>query len=108
MPVPFTNIDSLYINNKWVKTAAHEPVINPANEAVIGMAPVGSEADCEAAIAAAREAFDNGPWPLMTFRERAAVVRRMHEILMRRLPEIQELTVAEVGTTQAIARLVRS
>lgn len=108
MAVPFTNIDSLYIGNKWVKTAEHEPVINPANEEVIGMAPVGSEADCEAAIAAAREAFDNGPWPQMTFRERAAVVRRMHDILMRRLPEIQEMTVAEVGTTQAIARFTQT
>ncbi|CAN5284146.1 aldehyde dehydrogenase family protein [soil metagenome] len=108
MTIPFTNIDSLYIGNQWVKTAEHEDVLNPATEEVIGRAPVGSVADCEAAIAAARDAFDNGPWPRLTFRERAAVVRRMHDILQRRLPEIHELTVAEVGTTQAIAGLTQT
>lgn len=103
MSIPFTTLDGVYIDNVWVRTAEYEDVVNPATEDVIGRAPVASVADAEAAIAAARNAFDNGPWPRLTFRERAAVVRRMHEILVRRLPEIQQLILAEVGTTQAIA-----
>jgi aldehyde dehydrogenase (NAD+) len=108
MSIPFTTIDSLYIGNQWVNTAGYEDVTNPATEEVIGRAPLGSVADCEAAIAAARDAFDNGPWPRMTFRERAAVVRRMHDILARRLPEIQDLIVAEVGSTVGGARFTQT
>lgn len=37
---------------------------------------MGGKQDVEAAIAAARHAFDHGPWPLMSFEERAAVMRK--------------------------------
>ena len=106
MTVPFTHIDKLYIGNEWVAPQSGETdaVLNPATEEVIGRAPVGGIAEVEAAIAAAREAFDNGPWPRMSFRERAAVMRRMHALLTERLPEIQALTVAEVGSTIGLAK----
>lgn len=110
MTIPFTNLDKLYINNEWVKPAAGdaEAVINPATEDVIGFAPLADLAATEAAILAAREAFDNGPWPRMSFRERAAVMRKMHAVLTRRLPEIQALTIAEVGTTIGLAHSVQT
>jgi aldehyde dehydrogenase (NAD+) len=106
MTVPFTKIDRLYIGNEWVAPQSGETdaVLNPATEEVIGLAPVAGVVEAEAAIAAARNAFDNGAWPLMSFRERAAVMRRMHALLTERLPEIQALTVAEVGSTIGLAR----
>lgn len=105
MAIPYTNIDGLFIDNEWVKPASgeREAVLNPANENVIGEAPVGGESETEAAIGAARDAFDTGPWPRMSFRERAAVMRQMHAALTRRLPEVQALTIAEAGSTVGLA-----
>ncbi|HET9628462.1 MAG TPA: aldehyde dehydrogenase family protein [Novosphingobium sp.] len=110
MTIPFTNIDKLYINNVWVKPQGGdtEAVLNPATEEIIGHAPLAGLAETEAAIMAAREAFDNGPWPRMSFRERAAVMRKMHAVLTRRLPEIQALAIAEVGTTMGLAYSVQT
>ncbi len=62
-----THYESLYIGGSWVKPNGSETytVINPATEEAIGAVPVGTAADADAAIVAAREAFDHGPWPKM-------------------------------------------
>ena len=44
--------------------------------------------DVNAAVAAARQAFDHGPWPTMSVSERANALRRMAEILRGRIPEL--------------------
>ena len=78
MTIPFTHIDRLYIDGQWVAPqAGQEAVINPATGAVIGQAPLASVAQVEAAIAAARHAFDHGPWPTMSMDERANVMQRI-------------------------------
>ena len=48
----------IYVGGEWQKTDLREPVINPADERVLIEAPVGSAAQAEAAIGAARHAFD--------------------------------------------------
>jgi aldehyde dehydrogenase (NAD+) len=103
MGVPFTENNGLYIASEWVKTAGQEEIINPATEESIGVAPVGGLKETEDAINAARDAFDNGPWPQMSFRKRAACMRKMYDALQNHLPDIQALTVAEVGATQGAA-----
>ena len=62
----------LYIGGEWVEATSDESVavINPATEAVIANVPEASIADIDRAIAAARRAFDEGPWPRMAPRER--------------------------------------
>lgn len=103
MTIPFTHIDRLYINGRWiVPEGGREAVINPATGAIIGQAPLASEAQVETAIAAAREAFDNGPWPGMTMDERADVMQRMVDALRARQADIAALIVAEVGCAQFI------
>ena len=88
----------LYIRSEWVTpTSGQEPVINPATEQVIGTAPVGTLADVEAALAAAREAFDRGPWPRMPPKERARKLQAFHAALTRRKDEICSIIVAETG-----------
>ena len=47
---------------------------DPHTEEVIGRVPEGTEADIDAAVAAARRAFDEGPWPRMAPAERAEIV----------------------------------
>ena len=103
MAVPYTNITRLFIDGSWVAPeAGSEAVINPATGAVIGQAPMASVAQVEAAIGAARQAFDHGPWPTMTMDERADVMQRMVDALRARQADIAALIVAEVGCAQHI------
>jgi len=97
----------LYIGGEWVSgSGGTEAVINPANERVIGHAPLGSAADAEAAIAAAREAFDTGLWPRLPARERQAKMTAFLAAIERRKEEIIALTVAEAGAPQVLARFL--
>ena len=90
---------ALYIGSEWIAPSAgdSEPVINPATEQVIGIAPVGGLADVEAALAAARDAFDRGPWPRMHRADRAQKLQAFHAALARRKDEICSIIVAETG-----------
>lgn len=103
MTVPFTDIDKLYIAGTWTEAEGMaEAVINPATEEPIGHAPVGTPAAAEAAVAAARSAFDDGRWAGMTMSERATLLRRMHAALDAKRSEIAAMIVAEVGCAQGI------
>ena len=108
MTVPFTQIDRLYINGQWVAPeAGSEPVINPASGMTIGQAPLASVSQVAAAISAAREAFDNGPWPDMTMNERADIMQKMANALRAKQAEIAALIVAEVGCAQHITHCMQ-
>jgi aldehyde dehydrogenase (NAD+) len=110
MTVPFTKLDKLYIGGEWVTPVGRdkETVLNPATEEVLGLAPVGGLIELDAAIGAARDAFDNGPWPRMSFKERAEVMTRMHAVLQKRLGDIQTLTIAEAGAPSGLARSLQT
>ena len=108
MTVPFTTIDQLYIDGAWhAAEDGSEAVVNPATEEIIGHAPVASLAQIEAAIAAARVAFDDGPWPTMAMDERAAIMDRMVAALRVRQADIAALIVAEVGCAQGITHAMQ-
>jgi aldehyde dehydrogenase (NAD+) len=98
MTVPFTDVPGLFIGGEWVPpSAGRDVIVNPATEAAIGMAPMGGPKDVEAAIAAARHAFDAGPWPQMPVEDRIAVMRKFLAVLTRRGDEVKALLTAEVG-----------
>lgn len=103
MTVPYTDIAGLYIGSAWTTPAEREAVINPANEAVIGQAPVGSVVESEAAIAAARQAFDGGAWADLPQAQRTDYMRRMHAALQDRAEQIKLLMIAESGATRMLA-----
>ena len=65
--------DRLFIGGEWAAPAGTGviDVVSPHTEEVIGRVPEGTEGDIDAAVAAARRAFDEGPWPRMTPAERA-------------------------------------
>ncbi|MDB5702745.1 MAG: aldehyde dehydrogenase [Sphingomonadales bacterium] len=108
MTIPFTQIDKLYIDGDWHEGGPdQDAVINPATEDVIGRAPVGTAAAADAAVAAAKTAFDDGPWPRMSMAERATVMRRMHAALNGRRADIAALIVAEVGCAQGITNAMQ-
>jgi acyl-CoA reductase-like NAD-dependent aldehyde dehydrogenase len=91
--------DHLFIGDRWVEPegGAAMPVINPATEEIIGSAPVASAKDTASAVAAARQAFDEGPWGRTTPKQRGEYIRRLGEALERRRAEIAGLIVGEAG-----------
>lgn len=108
MPIP-KNFDCLYIGGEESRVDSREisSIINPATEEEIGTAPVGTIADAEAAIAAARKAFDEGPWPKMPWIERAAILQKLHDAIMARKEEIVNLCVAEAGSIIPVANIMQ-
>ncbi|WP_449044780.1 aldehyde dehydrogenase family protein [Paracoccus versutus] len=89
----------LYINGEWVAPAEGGtlPVIDPATEEVFHHIPAATAPDAEAAVAAAREAFDNGPWPRLTGAERAKYLRAIAQGIRDRLPELAHMETRDNG-----------
>ena len=86
----------LYIDGTWASAtggAAYD-IVNPANEEVIARAPNATRADLEKAIAAARRAFDDGPWTRTTPKDRAKVIRRLVDGLAKRKEELRHWLIA--------------
>ncbi|MFF3893767.1 aldehyde dehydrogenase family protein [Streptomyces sp. NPDC001812] len=71
----------------------------PATRCHLADVPRCGESDVHEAVAAARRAFDEGPWPRMEPRERAAVLRRVAERLTEESGRLAELEVRDNGTT---------
>jgi len=78
-------------------------VLNPATEEVIFRVPQGTADDAARAARAARRAFDEGPWPRMTPKERQTALYRMVEIMERRKGELVDINVAECGSVKSFA-----
>lgn len=97
------NPDSIYIGGEWQPTDHREPVINPADESVLIEAPVGSAEQVEAAIAAARQAFDSGEWPRLSPTERQSKMTEFLDAVDARKDEIVEMIIAEAGATRMLA-----
>jgi len=94
----------LYIGAQWVASSSVEDVLNPATEESIGQVPVADKATVDAAIGAARDAFDNGPWPNMAMVERKVYMQKFYEALERRKEQIQAIITAEAGATVFLAQ----
>ncbi len=92
--------ERLFIGGEWVEPsgATTIDVVSAATEEVIGRVPDGTDADVDRAVAAARKAFDEGPWPRMTPAERADVMSRISQGLQARMQEIGETISQENGS----------
>ena len=81
------------IDGKWVpaKSGKTFEVYNPANGAVIGHAAACEKADVDAAVAAARKAFDTGPWTKMTASERSRIIWKIGDLILKYTEELAQL-----------------
>ncbi|MBF6193520.1 aldehyde dehydrogenase [Nocardia sp. CDC186] len=97
--------DSLFIGGRWTAPATAEriQVISPATVEPVGSVPAVSRADVDAAVAAARHAFDHGPWPATPPKQRAEVLTRAARLIEQRSADLLAALVAEVGAPQMIA-----
>ena len=99
-----TEFDQLYINGEWrpSSTADRITVHSPADGSYVGSTVRASVADVDAAVAAARSAFDEGPWPRLSLDERLEALTRMRDHLVSRVAELDELGTRENGVTIAV------
>jgi aldehyde dehydrogenase (NAD+) len=92
--------DRLFIGGEWVSPAGTGTidVINPTTEDVAGKVPDSTEADVDKAVAAARAAFDDGPWSRMTPTERAAIITKVSDAIKGDMQSLAELISTEMGS----------
>ena len=78
----------MYINGEWVasKSAKTFPVYDPSTEEVIAQVPDANADDVNRAVAAAKAAFEDGPWATTTAQERGRVLFRLAEKIRANLP----------------------
>jgi acyl-CoA reductase-like NAD-dependent aldehyde dehydrogenase len=91
--------DKLFIGGAWVEpsTRGEIVVVCPNTEQPVARVAEAVEADMDRAVAAARKAFDEGPWPATPPLERAAMVRKLAAALRAREPELARAWTAQVG-----------
>ncbi|MFC7217399.1 aldehyde dehydrogenase family protein [Streptomyces polyrhachis] len=93
--------ETLHIDGRWTSAAdgASREIIDPADGGVLAVVAEAAAADADAAVAAARAAFDQGPWPRTPVAERAALLRRTAELLQRDREELALLESRDTGKT---------
>ncbi|MFW0783911.1 aldehyde dehydrogenase [Gordonia sp. CPCC 206044] len=97
MPLRPETSSDLLIDGKLVPGAGGTfEILNPATEEVLGHAADATSADMDAAIAAARRAFDTTDWS-RDHAFRARCLRQLRDALLAHADEFRDLTVAEVG-----------
>jgi aldehyde dehydrogenase (NAD+) len=92
--------DAILVGSQWSKPASTNliTVTSPSTEEIVGRVPDGSFADIDSAVSTARAAFNNGPWPRMSVRERGSYLLKMADILLPHIDEIAMTQVDEMGT----------
>ncbi len=91
----------LLIGGALRETPRTFPSVNPATGEVFGYAPDATVADAQAAVAAARQAFDNTDWSTNT-ELRVHCLEQLHRALVEHRDELAALTTTEVGATAAL------
>jgi acyl-CoA reductase-like NAD-dependent aldehyde dehydrogenase len=100
--------ENFFINGAWRKPLSRQraELISPVTEECFLRTWAGSSADVDAAVRAARGAFDRGPWPRMLPRERAKYLRTIGSALRRRKDLLNALWTAQVGAPVGFTELL--
>ncbi|MBT2617481.1 MULTISPECIES: aldehyde dehydrogenase [unclassified Bacillus (in: firmicutes)] len=88
-----------YINGEWLDSASGETIetINPSNGEVIGRFQSATKEDIDQAVAAARQAFDHGPWSEVTRKDRAKTLRQISALIKQHQAELATLESLDNG-----------
>jgi betaine-aldehyde dehydrogenase len=99
MAVSQTSCEPMFINGEWTEGSSGKriPVYDPSTEEVIAEIPDAGAADVNAAVAAARYAFDEGGWPQTTAQERGRILFRIAARLREEVPQLAELESRNCG-----------
>ncbi|MGD1225733.1 aldehyde dehydrogenase [Streptomyces krungchingensis] len=104
------NYARFFIGGEWVEPRSTETieVINPFTGKPIANVPAGSAEDMDRAVAAARQAFDQGEWSRTTLQERMRVLRRLSELMGERTDDIASLVTDEMGCPITLSRSMQA
>jgi phenylacetaldehyde dehydrogenase len=96
----------ILIGGKWSDAASGKTfdTYNPATGEVLARVAEGDREDIDRAVAAARKAFDSGPWPNLTASERGKLIWRLADLLEKNLEEFATLESLDNGKPLTIAR----
>jgi betaine-aldehyde dehydrogenase len=99
--------EHIYIGGEWVTPSGTDTieVISPYTEQVIARVPDGTTADIDRAVAAARTAFDDGPWPQLTPQERAGYLTQLSQLIQSRMDEWAGVITSEVGAPFSFSQM---
>ena len=103
---PIRHADQFFIGGQWVRpsSAAMIDVTDSATEQLYFRVARAGAADIARAVAAARQAFDEGPWPRLSHAERAGYLRAIAAELERRGADIAQIWPRESGVLHSIAQ----
>jgi acyl-CoA reductase-like NAD-dependent aldehyde dehydrogenase len=89
----------LFINGKWVEGTSGKtfPTVNPATGEVITQLVEASDADVDAAVKAARTAFEEGDWPQMAAADRGRLLLKLADLLEKHIDELAYLETLDNG-----------
>jgi acyl-CoA reductase-like NAD-dependent aldehyde dehydrogenase len=90
---------SFFVGGEWIAPSSADAlsVISPSTEEVVMTFAEAKPADVDRAVAAARDAFDHGPWPRLPAAERAGYLRKVADALAARHGELAEAWTTQVG-----------
>jgi aldehyde dehydrogenase (NAD+) len=102
------NPHKLFIGGRWIDAQQGRRIelTIPQREEILGTVAEATEADVDAAVAAARAAFDRNEWSMLPHATRAEYLRRMSAHLEKRLPELSRAWVEQVGALASVAPFV--
>ncbi len=97
----------LFIDGTWCdsENGGTWEQLNPATNEVVSTFAVGSVADVDRAVAAARRAFDEGPWPRMKAKDRKKYFNRLVELITKHGDELNQLQTLEMGMPIAFSSM---
>jgi betaine-aldehyde dehydrogenase len=99
-------VQSLFVDGKWAAgSGGTAEVINPFDASVVETVGQAGPDDVERAVAAARAAFDTGPWRRTPAGERGALLRRVADLLVRDKEEIARTETLDTGKTLVESRV---
>ena len=89
----------MFVNGEWVASNSNKTfeVYDPSTEEVIAHVPDANAEDVNRAVAAAREAFDEGGWPQTTAQERGRILFRLADRVRQNIPMLAELECRNTG-----------
>lgn len=101
-------LGSFYVDGAWIeaKSKTVTEVTSPNTKTVIARVADANEEDIDAAVQAARRAFDEGTWSDLTFKERADWLRKLSAEIGTRLPELAIIWTEQIGVAYENSKLM--
>ena len=100
-------IENIYVGGEFIAPSGSGTidVISPHTEQVIARVPDGTKEDIDKAVAAARKAFDTGPWPQLTPQERAGYITALSQLIQSRMDDWAGVISQEMGSPFSFSQM---